>query len=464
MCNIPLDSRRRRYPQLGQPKRASLWQPRSFVPEPQQRFGASPNRASRRCSKPSPPTLFPEYTKPGGTKYVYRELDFWTSGFFPGCLYLLLERRRKYSHLLRHLGWLADEEPHSLHLEFACRWWTEALHPNARLTTTHDLGFMIFPWARPAWELQNDRRSYETAIAAAKSLYSRYDSAVGSIRSWDVCVTKRYKFLDPSKDFLVIIDNMMNLDIIFWAAAQLGDEDMYSAAVHHAETTRKHHLRPDSSTFHVVNFDQATGVPKEKITNQGYSDTSSWSRGQAWAIAGFAQTYGWTRDTSFLDTAVSCADYFLKQLPPSGIPPWDFAAPRDGLQPPDVSAAMISAYGMLLIHEALEALRKPTAYLKHALALIRATCNSHINGGGKYLKSQRSIDTVEHGTVDEQIGWEVDMENESETILNGATINNYEFAPRKWADHGLVYADYFFLLVGNKLLEMGAGELFDGSV
>ncbi|KAI8275623.1 hypothetical protein K4K60_008536 [Colletotrichum sp. SAR11_57] len=368
--------------------------------------------AQQSFSSPAPPTLFPEYTKPGGTK-------------------------------------------------FACTWWTENLHPNAHLTTTHDLGFMIFPWARPAWELNHDRRAFESAITAAKSLYSRYDNTVGSIRSWDVCVTKRYKFLDPSKDFLVIIDNMMNLDMVFWAAAQLGDQDMYNAAVKHAETTRTHHIREDFSTFHVVNFEQKTGVPKEKITNQGYSDTSSWSRGQAWAIAGFAQTYSWTRDVSFLETAISCAEYFIAQLPSTWIPPWDFTAPKDEPQPPDVSAAMITAYGMLLIHEALSSLGRESTYLKHAIKLIRATCSVHMNGGGRYLKSKRTIDTVEHGTVEEDIGWNVDGEGEPETILNGATINNYEFAPRRWANHGLVYADYFFLLAGNKLLEMGVPELFE---
>ncbi|KAF9879357.1 glucuronyl hydrolase [Colletotrichum karsti] len=380
--------------------------------------------AQQGFSLPWPPTLFPEYTKPGGTKYVYRELDFWT---------------------------------------FACKWWTEALHPNAQLTTTHDLGFMIFPWARPAWELSHDHRAYQTAITAAKSLYGRYNPVVKSIRSWDVCVTKRYKFLDPSKDFLVIIDNMMNLDIIFWAAAQLGDREMHDAAVAHAETTRKHHVRQDASTYHVVNFDQTTGLPKQKITNQGHSDESSWARGQAWAVAGFAQTYGWTRDVSFLDTAVSCAEYFLVELPPSGIPPWDFSAPKDTPQPPDVSAAMIAAYGMLLIHEALTSLGKESEYLGHAIRLIKAACSGHTNGGGRYIRSRRTTETVEHGVVEEEVGWEVDMEGEPETILNGATINNYEFAPRRWADHGLVYADYFCLLAGNKLLEMGVPNLFEGS-
>ncbi|PQE27264.1 hypothetical protein CJF32_00000225 [Rutstroemia sp. NJR-2017a WRK4] len=188
---------------------------------------------------------------------------------------------------------------------------------------------------------------------------------------------------------------MLNLDLLFWASVELRSPHLYNIAKTHAQSTQTHLIRPNSSTFHVVNFDQATGTVKAKFTNQGYSDSSSWSRGQAWAIVGFAQTYGWTGDRSFLDTASSCADYFLKRLEESGsrVPPWDFDAPsEDGKRPTDTSAAMM--------------------------------------GDGE------------------------------DTILKGATINNYEFAPRRWADHGLVYADYYFLMVGNLLLEMGIGENF----
>ena len=88
---------------------------------------------------------------------------------------------------------------------YACKWWTENLHQNAQLTTTHDLSFMISPWARKAWELERDSRSYETLITAAQTLATRYNEKVGCLRSWDTCVTKRYSFLDPSLDFLVII-------------------------------------------------------------------------------------------------------------------------------------------------------------------------------------------------------------------------------------------------------------------
>ncbi|PNH77378.1 hypothetical protein VD0001_g102 [Verticillium dahliae] len=427
--------------------------------------------AQQGFNSPNPPTLFPEYTKPGGTKYVYRELDFWTSGFFPGSLYLLLERQQKYGHRVRTLlsgaGGSADQqdpEPHPLQLEFACKWWTESLHTNALLTNTHDLGFMICPWARPAWDLRRDARAYETTLTAARSLYSRYDIRVGSLRSWDVCITKRYSFLTPDDGILVIIDNMMNLDLLFWAAAQLGDAAMHAAAVQHARTTRKYHVREDSSTCHVVVFEPDTGAFRARITNQGHADGSAWTRGQAWAIAGFAQTYGWTREVEFLDTAAACAEYFLAELPVSRIPPWDFRAPGEGPQPTDTSAAVIAAYGLLLIHEAFVALGKESGYLEHALSIVRAVTSKHINGPSAYRRANRKIQTVEQGEVTETVGIEVEIGAECETILGGATINNYEFAPRRWANHGLVYADYYFLLFGNKLLEMGLDVKLMGGV
>ncbi|KAI1390411.1 glycoside hydrolase family 88 protein [Hypoxylon trugodes] len=397
--------------------------------------------AQRAFSRPTPPILFPEYTKPGDIGYVYRELDFWTSGFFPGCLYLLLERQRKYAHNLRRIGLSpTDHVPHELQLQ-----------------TTHDLGFMIAPWARAAWELENDVRGYDTVITAAKSLASRYSPVVGCIRSWDTCVTKRYSFQDLDKNFLVIVDNMMNLDMLFWAAAELKDDKMYAVALNHAKLSQRYHVRADFSTAHVVNFDPATGAMKSIITNQGYSDESCWSRGQAWAIAGFTQTYRWTRDGSFLETAKNCADYFIKRLPPSGIPPWDFQAPKNEPQPTDTSAAMIASYGMLLIHEAEIAAGRPSTYLQHALRIIGAVCTSHVNSPAEYVSHDDFIETPDGRGLGNQKET-IDMGSGAETILNGATINNYEFAPRRWANHGLVYADYFFLLVGNKLLEMGIGE------
>jgi hypothetical protein len=256
---------------------------------------------------------------------------------------------------------------------------------------------------------------------------------------------------------------MLNLDLLFWASVELRSPHLYNIAKTHAQSTQTHLIRPNSSTFHVVNFDQATGTVKAKFTNQGYSDSSSWSRGQAWAIVGFAQTYGWTGDRSFLDTASSCADYFLKRLEESGsrVPPWDFDAPsEDGKRPTDTSAAMVACYGLLLLHRSLTSLSQQSPYLNAALYILSSVCTTQLSAPAKFVTSKVEVESAEHGKSFEDGKLVVEMGDGEDTILKGATINNYEFAPRRWADHGLVYADYYFLMVGNLLLEMGIGENF----
>lgn len=257
----------------------------------------------------------------------------------------------------------------------------------------------------------------------------------------------------------------MNLSLLFFVAQQTGDSAMREAAIQHARTTARIHVRPDSSTTHLIVFDPSTGYVKDRLTNQGFSHTSCWTRGQAWAIAGFAETFHWTQDGAFLDTARRCADYFLERLPASGVAPWDFDAYEQlnatEEQPPDASATMIAAYGMLLIHRGVTARGEQSHYLAAALRLAEAVCASHLNAPASYVTEEQELETVEHGTwrgssrlgVDQGVG---------ETIVNGATINNYEFAPRRWANHGLVYADYYFLLFGNELLKMNMGSLFGG--
>lgn len=254
---------------------------------------------------------------------------------------------------------------------------------------------------------------------------------------------------------------MLNLDLLFWASVELRSPHLHNIAKTHAKSTQAHLIRLNSSTFHVVNFDQVTGAVKAKFTNQGYSDTSSWSRGQAWAITGFAQTYGWTGDSNFLDTARGCADYFLKRLEESGsgVPPWDFDAPsEDGKKPADTSAAMIACYGLLLLHRSLISLGHQSPYLNAALHILSSVCSTHISAPASFVTSKVEVESVERGKSFEDGKLVVEMGVGEETILKGATINNYEFAPRRWADHGLVYADYYFLMVGNLLLEMGIGE------
>ncbi|KAJ4352541.1 uncharacterized protein N0V89_007890 [Didymosphaeria variabile] len=278
---------------------------------------------------------------------------------------------------------------------------------------------------------------------------------MGCIRSWDTCVTKEYSFHYLDSDFMVIIDNMMNLDLLFYAASKTGNNEMFSAAVQHARTTCRTHLRSDGSTTHLVVLDPESGEIKHRLTNQGYSHSSCWSRGQAWAIAGFAETYHWTKDEEFLRTSQRAADYFLKRLPENGIVPWDFdALELEGLsQPSDSSAAIIAAYGMLLIHQGLVDLGQPSDYLAATLKITQTICAHHMSSAASWDTSEVDIDTVEWGHVKKTMQ-KVNM-GAGDTILTGATINNFKHAPRRWANHGLVYADYYFILVGNKLLEMG---------
>ncbi|KAL4893386.1 glycosyl hydrolase family 88 protein [Aspergillus ambiguus] len=436
--------------------------------------------ASKALDRSEPPTLYPEYTGKDGETYIYRHLSFWTSGFFPGSLYLLLERRIKYSGAIMHF------KPHALQHQHLCQWWTENLHQNALLKTTHDLGFMIAPWAIKAWELYRDARAFSSLSLAAHSLAGRFCPKVGAIRSWDTCVTKRYSFTDPSKDYLVIIDNMINLDMIFWVARETSDRYLYDIAVAHARTTQKHHIRPDGTTYHVVNFG-SSGLPKEKLTNQGLSDESCWARGQSWGILGFAQTFHHTGDVSFLKTAKNLADYFIKSLPSDGVPYWDFDAPVTSETPRDTSAGMIASCGMLLIYKACKQLGQTEDslyYLQGALRILEGTVTKFTNPPTfRFVEhaSKITFETYEDGqpcdTKQKQGSGIVRVENtypsadsdpnglqqslegyklsRAETILTGATINNYEFAPRRWANHGLVYADYYFILLGNMLLDLG---------
>ncbi|KAH8431839.1 glycoside hydrolase family 88 protein [Aspergillus melleus] len=437
--------------------------------------------AARAQGSSKPPVLYPEYTGPDGSTYVYRTLDFWTSGFFPGSLYLILERLTRYqkSSIYRSPSSFSHDEddgsntlPHQLQLSHLCRWWTANLHQNALKRDTHDLGFMIAPWAMKAWDLHRDAEAYNSLVLAAHSLASRFNATTRCIRSWDVCVTTRYSYTeaDMSTDFLVIIDSMLNLDLLFWAAWETNNAELYDIAVAHAYSSRRHHVREDNSTAHVANFDAQTGERKARFTNQGYSDESCWARGQAWGILGFAQTFRWTGKSEFLDTARALAKYFISHLPEDGVPYWDFLAPVTDESPRDTSAAMIAACGMLVLFKTLRDTSEGGYYLREALRIVDAAVVKFMHPPTLTFQMVRASTQCEvypegclaQGASD---GFDVlsvvDLSGSRthDTILDRATINNYEFAPRRWANHGLVYADYYFLLFGNMLQELGLVDM-----
>ncbi|GME36327.1 Unsaturated glucuronyl hydrolase [Neofusicoccum parvum] len=288
-------------------------------------------------------------------------------------------------------------------------------------------------------------------ITAARSLATRFDPRVGAIRSWDGCQTKVYSFVDPEQDFLVIIDNMVNLDLLYHASALTGDLSLAHIATTHALTTLRSHIRPDDSTVHLVVFDPsppadgaAAGV-KAKHTHQGYADSSCWSRGQAWAMLGFIQCHRRVGEPRFLDAALRLSRYWVDRLPPDGVVPWDFDAPA-AAEPRDSSAALVGAYALLLVYEALGGTGElARGLLDAALRSVRGVVETCLAPEASFGRE---------GGVGRAEG-EVDLGEGPESVVVHATINNYEHAQRRWADTGLVYADYYFLLIGNKLLDMG---------
>lgn len=374
-------------------------------------------------SEPKPRTEFPDYSK--GNRYSTKDVDYWTSGFFPGSLYALLERNDKFP------DYFPSKKIHPVKLEFAARWWSHPLKSKSTKTDNHDIGFMIEPSFNKELAHSGDKEARDVLITAANSLATRFDTKVGCIRSWDHFFETRPSSFE--KDLIVIIDNMCNLNLLYRGAQLNNDLRLSTIATTHAETTMKNHFREDWSSYNVVVYDRETGKAARKHTAQGYSDESSWTRGQAWGILGYTETYYFTKSQKFLDTAKRIVKYYLSHLPEDGVPPWDFHAPDKNIR--DVSSGMVAAFGMLKIYEYTE----EDEYLINALKLVNDCTKLCFNKESK-------LD--DDGTVD--LG-------DTDTILNGSTFNNNPNAPEEYKifDHGLVYADYYFLMIGNKLLELG---------
>ncbi|KAF9888476.1 hypothetical protein FE257_008583 [Aspergillus nanangensis] len=378
------------------------------------------------------PDRFPDNVPSTGAdtgQYIFSAISAWTSGFFPGSLYTLLERNIKYpSHF--NLPNNTPDDTYAQLLSLA-RSWADPLHAQAFRTNTHDMGFLIQPALRKDWELTGNQSSLDAVITAAHSLASRYDARVNAIRSWDSLKNKRHSISDQNTNFLVIVDSMCNLDLLFYAGHHTGNQTLIDIATTHAHTVRRDIVRKDYSTFHCCNIDPATDAIKFQETVQGYKDWSTWSRGQAWGILGYTQTYQWTKDPSFLETARGLADYFVKRLAAARhthpyVPLWDFDAPSVGgvVPPRDTSAAMVAANGLLLLHQALQG---NSPYYDQALRIVGQVMDLSL--------------------ADPSVGWE--------SILMNATINNNEYSNTPSNNTGLVYADYYYLQFGNLLLQMG---------
>lgn len=265
-------------------------------------------------------TKTPQSTNPDGSP---RDMptSWWCSGFFGGSLWYIFEQTKDQK-------W-----------KDAAHKWTMAVEKEQYNTSTHDLGFMLYCPFGNGYRLTKNEKYKEIMLTGAKSLATRFDPKVGVIKSWNNWKGNKYP---------VIIDNMMNLEFLFWAARESGNKEFYNLSVTHADNTLKNHFRSDGSSFHVVAYGP-NGEVVTKGTHQGYADESAWARGQAWALYGYTDMYRETKDKKYLAQAEKIADFYLNHpnLPADKIPYWDFNAPNIPNEERDASAGAITASALL---------------------------------------------------------------------------------------------------------------------
>lgn len=268
-----------------------------------------------------PDSLFPKTLHHEGSLATSKSW-WWCSGFYPGTLLYLY----------------AYSGNDSLHREAVKK--LALLEKEQYNRGTHDLGFMMYCSYGNALRLSPNKGYEDILVQSARSLSSRYSDVTGCIRSWNP---------QHEGDYIVIVDNLMNLELLFYATKVTGDSTFYRIAISHADRTMEHHFRPDYSSYHVVDYNPATGKVVEKRTRQGAADSSAWARGQAWGLYGYTMMYRETGEERYLHQANRIADFILNhpRLPDDQIPYWDFDAPDIPHALRDASSAAISASALI---------------------------------------------------------------------------------------------------------------------
>lgn len=352
------------------------------------RIFASSAKQYQLLQQQLPANKFPKTYFPATGKYEFSNSGWWCSGFYPGTLLLLYQQTKDevfYKEAQRILEVLKKEQFN---------------------TSTHDLGFMMYCSFGNANLIQPSAAYKDILITSAKSLSTRFSPVTGCIKSWD----------GKANEYLVIIDNMMNLKLLFWATQVTGDSSFYKIAVTHANTTMKNHFRADNSSYHVINYNSQTGAIQQKRTAQGFADESAWARGQAWGLYGYTETYRETKDKQYLEQANKIAAFILNHpnLPTDKIPYWDFNAPNipDALR--DVSAATIMASALLEL----------SGYVTNELSVT-------------YFKAAETI--LKHLITDQYL---------AAAGTNGGFLLKHSvghFPAQTEIDVPLTYADYYFI-------------------
>jgi unsaturated chondroitin disaccharide hydrolase len=335
--------------------------------------------------------MMPRNILNGQSKWNCRKTckEEWTAGFWPGLLWYDYEATGDAKVK-------AEAEKFTQSLEFLSK--TSAYD--------HDLGFLMFCSYGNAYRLTGNPKYRKILLNTADSLATLFNPKVGTILSWPRAVKEK------GWEHNTIIDNMLNLELLFWAAKNGGNKRLYDIAVSHANTTMAHHFKSDYSCYHVALYDTITGNFIKGITHQGYADYSMWARGQAWAIYGFTVCYRETKDPKYLEFVQRLADTYLKRLPADYVPYWDFDDPSIPNAPRDASAAAIVASGLLELSGYLSGAKAST--YKHVAVNMLKVLNSHLYQSGKA----------------------------NSAFLNHSTGN---FPARSEIDASIIYADYYFI-------------------
>ena len=277
-------------------------------------------------------------------------IEEWTVGFWPGIL------------------WYTYEASNDERVKQSAIHYTELLAPLTKLPAyDHDLGFQLFCSYGNAYRLTGKEEYKQIILNAADTLATLFNPIVGTILSWPREV-KRNNWPHNT-----IIDNMMNLEMLYWAARNGGNKELYDIATKHAETTMKYHFRPDGSNYHVAVYDTIDGHFIKGVTHQGYADSTMWARGQAWAIYGYTLVYRETKDKEFLRFAEKITDLYLSQLPQGEyVPYWDFDAPDIPDEPRDASAAAIVASALLELSQLVDNQKKAVEYREAAIKMLQS--------------------------------------------------------------------------------------------
>jgi len=341
----------------------------------------------------------PRYIESGKNSWESVPIEDWTSGFWPGVLWYDYE-------------YTQDEK-----IKKQAVYFTELLEPLAEKATSHDLGFQMYCSYGNAYRLTGDKKYKDILLKSAKELSRLFNAKVGTMLSWP------WKVQEESWPHNTIMDNMMNLELLFWASKNGGGKHLYDMALSHAKVTKENHFREDGSCFHVAVYDTISGDFIKGVTHQGYSDSSMWARGQVWAIYGYTMVYRETGDKEYLRFAEKVTDIYLKRLTDDYIPYWDFDAPDIPDAPKDASAAAIVASALLELSTLEDNAQKAEEYKNAAKKMLESLSSE------KYQSRNINSSLLLHST--------------------GHYPHNSEI------DASIIYADYYYIeaLIRLKKLE-----------